>query len=281
MLKRFLTLIITILMFCLCVVSVSAADIEAKKDVYHIDATLSCYINAMGGVEFGKPLLQSASVKMTDGDNGMLTLSLGKSQVEIYSVVCDTFIDVAPSVQGENTSIPNGTLGYYTESGELNTENLSYTLSTDTAKNARDEDVHYVDSITFPVNKETETYYLTLYVNSNVMGTQFSKETYPAVLTVDWSSISSEATSSPEDEDTDDKTDSSKETLQPDSMGGLNIYHADDENEASTESISEQDRYTVYLKKPLFIATLSIAALLVVSGIIVVLVGRKDGRNEK
>lgn len=41
--------------------------------------------------------------------SGLLTISLGKSQVEIYSVVCDTFIDIAPSVNGENTRCTSDT----------------------------------------------------------------------------------------------------------------------------------------------------------------------------
>ena len=39
--------------------------------------------------------------------------------------------------------------------------------------------MHYVDSITFPIEEKADTYELTLFINSNVMGTQFTKDKYP------------------------------------------------------------------------------------------------------
>lgn len=50
-------------------------------------------------------------------------------------------------------------------------------------------EVHYVSSMTFPIDSTKDTYELTLYVNSNVMGVQFGagSSSNPATLTVDWS----------------------------------------------------------------------------------------------
>ena len=62
-------------------------------------------------------------------------------------------------------------------------------MSEDTAPNNLQQEVHYVDSITFPITEKTDTYSLTLYINSNVMGVQFTKDTYQATLTVDWDSM--------------------------------------------------------------------------------------------
>lgn len=123
-----------------------------------------------------------------------------KSSVTIYS-----FIDVSPSYVTETNGIKSGTLGFYDKNGVLNTEDIEYTLSEDTAQNAQKEQVHYVASVSFPVEYESETYNLSLFVNSNVMGTQFTMDGYPAVLTVDWSSVSLEKI---------DKEDESKETDQ-------------------------------------------------------------------
>lgn len=69
-------------------------------------------------------------------------------------------------------------------------------MSDNTALNSRDEAVNYVDSMIFPLDQIADTYNLTIYINSNVMGVQFCNEnnaaaeaTYPAKLTVNWNSI--------------------------------------------------------------------------------------------
>lgn len=265
MLKQFRAFVMTLTVLCFSMVSVSATSVEdSTESICHVEASLSCYINAMGGVEFGAPLLQSATAKMSEDGSGMLTIRLGKSQVEIYSVECNTFIDIAPSISSENNSVTNGTLGYYTEDGVLDTDNISYTLSSETAKNARDEDVHYVDSITFPVNKNIETYYLTLYINSNVMGTQFTKDTYPATVTVNWDSLSSSSNSIPMTSKNPQET--TNPSLTPDSMDGLNIYPADEK----TAAVNTTPSYTVYLNEQLLLIFIGAAVAITVIGVVIV-----------
>lgn len=148
-----------------------------ETGTYELDAKLSCYVSAMGGVEFGAPLLTGATVTVDESGNASMTLSLSKSQVTIYGVTCDTFIDASAS-----------TPGYYVNGTR---HNASYTKSRATALNPDNAAVHYVDSITFPVTPGTSTYYLYLYINSNVMGVQFGNGTetsYKATLTIDWDS---------------------------------------------------------------------------------------------
>jgi hypothetical protein len=162
---------------------------------YNISASLSCYVNAMGGVEFGESLLKSAQLIVDNAGNKEIKLNLTKSSVTIYSVTCDTFVDASPSgtAQESGSNVTNGTIGYYDKNGKLKTKGVTYTLSNDTALNSQNEAVKYVNSITFPVDSVADTYKLTLFINSNVMGMQFD----PATLTVDWSSIkSSEKTNS-------------------------------------------------------------------------------------
>lgn len=158
---------------------------------YSVDASLSCYIAAMCGIEFGSPMLESTSYTLNEDGSMKLTLSLVKSSVTIYSITCYTFVDPAPDSgeTPEEGQPENGTIGYYDKDGNLVTEGVSYTLSDDTAPNPAGEEVHYVDSITFPVEEKTDTYSLTLFINSNVMGTQFSNSGYAATLTVDWDSM--------------------------------------------------------------------------------------------
>jgi hypothetical protein len=253
---------------------VKAAETTGRS---YVKAELSCYIHAMGGVEFGAPLLESATVDWDESGDCTVTLHLGKSQVEIYSIVCDTFVDVSPTVVDETAPIKNGTLGYYTEGGELTTERLSYTLSSDTAKNARDEDVHYVNSITFPADEEITTYYLSLYINSNVMGTQFSSETYPAVLTIDWSALSSDNSFSSDAAGGGEDADAAQELLPPDSMGGLNIYHAGNQSDIAAADATQGSQSTAPLPRPVLIISI-VAASLVAAGTVAAIVIRK-GRN--
>lgn len=150
---------------------------DIADGTYTLSASLSCYVPAMGGIEFGGPLLKNVKVTVS-GNEAVMTVNLKKSQVTIYGVTCDTFI-----------SANTGTLGYYTKSGSLKTD-LSKTISSDTVKDGANNDVNYVTSISFPLDQETSTYKLALYVDSNVMGTQFGADgNYDAKLTVDWSSV--------------------------------------------------------------------------------------------
>lgn len=168
---------------------------------YNIDANLSCFITAMGGQEFGKPVYKSAKIVEYADGTCKVVLSLGKGKGNIYGVDFDAFIDPR-----------NSKPGYYNEKGEkLDAE---YTVSdTDTVKAAipgdldddgipKTEDVHYVTSMTFPVSKEKSEYNLWLYVNSNVMGVQFcdgsgsgssgqpdTATPYVGKLTIDWNSV--------------------------------------------------------------------------------------------
>lgn len=123
-----------------------------------------------------------------------MTLHFTKSSVTIYNITCDTFIDVNPTSTDNSRGVASGTIGYYDKNG--NVQSAEYTLSDDTALNAKDEEVNYVDSITFHIDQITDTYSLTMYINSNVMGVQFCNQndkateaTYSSTLTVDWSSL--------------------------------------------------------------------------------------------
>lgn len=157
---------------------------------YDVEASLSCYVAAMGGIEFGEPLLTDTEYTLEEDGSETLTLYFTKSSVTIYSITCYTFIDPSPASgeDPEEGQPANGTIGYYAGDTVV-TEGVSYTLSEDTAPNNLQEEVHYVDSITFPITEKTDTYSLTLYINSNVMGVQFTNDKYKATLTVDWDSL--------------------------------------------------------------------------------------------
>ena len=169
------------------------AVFEEEPGVYPIEASLSCYVNAMGGVEFGDPLLTDTYLIVYEDKTASITMEFTKSSVTIYGVTCDTFIDPAPSYQTMDRGVLSGTIGVYMDDGTLNSADCLYTLSDDTAPNPDDVEVHYVNAINFPVESKKDTYQLALYINSNVMGVEFCNEndlataaTYPATLTVYW-----------------------------------------------------------------------------------------------
>lgn len=186
--RKILALLLVVVMTMQVDTRVLAADFSTAQDgTYSVTADLSCHINAMGGVEFGRPLLKSAEVTIQSG-SASLKLNFGKSNVTIYGVTCDTFIDSN-----------EGTIGYYDQNGGLQTSGVAVTTSSDTVLNSKGEAVSYVTSMSFPLDRKSDTYQLSLYINSNVMGQQFDNGTYPANLTIDWSSVPEKVVTPPEE----------------------------------------------------------------------------------
>lgn len=280
MLKRLIVCTLSLILFCFGAVTALATDYdELTEGTYYIDASLSCYINAMGGVEFGAPLLESSRVIVDADGSKKLMLEFTKSNVNIYSVSCDTFIDASPSYVTETDGIKSGTLGIYGKNGDLDTERVEYTLSEDTAENAQKEQVHYVASVSFPIEEESETYNLCLFINSNVMGTQFTMSGYPAVLSVDWSSVSLEVIEKEtESEKTGQETESSVSEENVENKDGLNIYHADKEKDSDAEPVMS-GTYIAYFKEPSLIAVGITAVVMIFMGFVLIVSGRKEKKS--
>ena len=276
----FLCVILTMV----CIFNISALEVETLSEgTYNMDASLSCYVNAMGGVEFGAPLLTGSSIKVDGDGSKTMTLNFTKSSVTIYNITCDTFVDSSPSSEDSSGGVKDGTLGYYDEKGYLQTASVEYTLSDDTALNSKSEEVNYVSSMSFPIESVKDTYELTLYINSNVMGVQFGTEgsSSPATLTVDWNSLKSGNASAEQKEQyetlpketkqsqvttevvVDEKKDDN--TVEKD---GLNIHYANGEGE-NTEKTSV--RCTAYLNMPLLWIMLAISAAVIIAGIVLII----------
>nr|MBP3280886.1 hypothetical protein [Treponema sp.] len=166
-----------------------------RVETLSVDASLSCYVSAMGGVEFGTPIYRSTTITKKADGTVKATLNLGTGTGTIYTVNFVEFVDPR-----------NSTPGYYDADGVV--QNAVYTVSEDDTATppSTDEDyetgVNYVTSMTFPVSEETSEYNLWIYINSNVMGVQFCdgsgssssnhpNEATPYVgkLTIDWSSL--------------------------------------------------------------------------------------------
>lgn len=301
--KKFLNIGISILL-CFVIWASTAVTASAytydtlDKGSYAVNAELSCYVNAMGGVEFGAPLLNGAVVDVDDGRNKTMTLYFGKSSVTIYDVTCDTFIDGSA-----------GTLGYYTKSGSLSTADVTYTKSSEKVENPEGKNVNYVDSMTFPIAYESGTYELSLYVNSNVMGTQFDQSNYPATLTVDWSSLpekeatgesvdessetASSSTGSTEVEPVQEQQEQSEATAQQENdqneskMGTEAEAKADAEKASEKANLDDEENGTVlvepenvlaYFNQPLLIGATAVGIILLVGGVLLLLYNRKGNK---
>lgn len=284
------------------------------EGTYPVRASLSCYINAMGGVEFGGPMLKAAEIHAADDGTKTMTMYLQKSVVTIYSVTCDTFVDAAPAGAVTEGEIAAGTIGYYDPSGAFTTDGVSYTFSADTVLNSKQEEVVYVNSITFPLKEEKESYELALYINSNVMGTQFSHDGHRAVLTVDWNSVQTAGSETMENmqpeteaentaetavtavsetiletaEETAAETEKAAEETAADveKLSGLNIYRA--ESDQDPQEIQEEEpeaadhNYTAYFNRTVLVAAAAVGIVLVLLGAILMFIGmREDKKHEK
>ena len=231
-------------------------DVQAETlsaGTYEIDGELSAYLAAMGGVEFGGPLLTGISLVIDEEGNEYLELTLGKSSVTIYSITCDTFVDASPSTITTTRGVEDGVIGIYDTGGNLVTEGVSYTLSEDTALNSADEEVNYVDSITYPISSREDTYDLAMYINSNVMGVEFCNEnddatetTYQAILTVDWSNVDAlgSGTGETSEETTEEETGEETEEAAVEAdeeLEGLAIYSVDDDEEEIAEDEDDEE----------------------------------------
>ena len=166
-----------------------------RIETYTVDASLSCYVSAMGGVEFGTPIYKSTTITKKADGTVKATLNIGTGTGNIYGVTFVEFVDPR-----------NSTPGYYDADG--NVQDAEYTVSEDDTATppSTDEDVetgvNYVTSMTFPVSEETSEYNLWIYINSNVMGVQFCDGSgtagsgnldvatpYIGKLTIDWDSL--------------------------------------------------------------------------------------------
>lgn len=266
-----------------------------SEGTYSVDATLSCYVNAMGGIEFGAPLLTGSTIKVDANGKKTMTLNFTKSSVTIYNITCDTFIDPSPTTEDSKGGIKNGTIGIYDDNGNLQTDSVEYTLSDDTALNSKSEEVHYVTSISFPIERLKDTYELTVYVNSNVMGVQFGtggRDGYPATLTVDRNSLKAESAGTEQTEQYETLPNKTKavqsttevvvEDKKSDTVvekNGLNIHYANGENESADKT---SESYTAYLNMPLLWLMTAIAAVIIIAGIVFIISSKfKRKRDNK
>lgn len=166
-------------------------------------AMLDCYVDAMGGQQFGHAVFKGISFKNNNG-NIEATLKLGSGVGVIYSIPFMAYIEPSiKSLTDETYSTPK----YYDANGNL--QDATYTISTADfgIRNVlpitqKVEKVYVTDSMTIPVSKDKSEYNLWIYINSNVMGVQFCdgkgsgssqqpnvQTSYVGKLTIDWDKV--------------------------------------------------------------------------------------------
>lgn len=178
---------------------------ESNK-TYKGDIKLSCFVDAMGGVDFGagqpdkgekyKSLLEGADIAFDSEGKAKITARFRKSAVSIHGINANTFIDPR-----------NSTPGYYDTDGVKKDADFTISSEGETATPPEKDPayasgVRYVTLMTFPVSTDASVYNLWIYVNSSVMGVQFcdgsgtagagepNKATrFIGKITIDWSTL--------------------------------------------------------------------------------------------
>lgn len=150
-----------------------AVPVSLSGKLETASASLSCYVTAMGGQEFGSAVYKGYTIKKNADETYSCTLKLGTGVGVIFTIPFKAFVDPTGTTDsGSTETIP----GYYDTDGNLVTleKGTGYTVSETEEGIAPNLDhIKVVDSITFPVSKDKSEYKLWLYVNSNMMGVQF------------------------------------------------------------------------------------------------------------
>lgn len=139
--KRLFAVFTALVTVCIGSVTALAYGYDALSEgTYQINTELSCYVNAMGGVEFsnGYGLLTGTTVTVAENGTATATVELGTtSGLAVFGVACTAFIgiDEAP--------------GYYKD-GAVTKENVTYTTSSDTVANANGQVIITLPPLSFP-----------------------------------------------------------------------------------------------------------------------------------
>lgn len=191
-------LAVAMLMSVSAVSAFAAETTEFIQGTYSVDADMSLYVNAMGGIEFADAftnamgssgtagVFDSASVTVDENGNKNVTVNFGKGAGVIYTIPFTSYVDASYSLKyyDANHNLKDIT-NYTTESativkqGDTEPTNITYVTSVtfpleadisakiyDTASGSVVSAGNTADGTTVVIN-------LWMVVNSNVMGLQF------------------------------------------------------------------------------------------------------------
>lgn len=194
--KAMLFVLAALLLCAAAVLSACAPDGPGEDETggatvtqYDADLDASITMGAMGAIDFGGSLVETSYMTEEDG-NYSLTLIFKAGTLTVGGISQSIFVDDAPESAGENNGIQEGTIGIYAADGTLMAEGVRKTYSSgeDYLATPSGKNVYYVRSATIPVDGLRASYEMTLYVNSPIMGAQFSNDTYKATLEIDLAS---------------------------------------------------------------------------------------------
>lgn len=159
------------------------ADGITKYDAV-LDASIT--MGAAGPQQLGSNVLKDTYITVKDGKY-TLTLITGAGEMTVYGITKNVFIDDNPENPQTFEGIKDGTVGIYKTDGTLVTEGvkLTYSSGDEYETTPSGKNVYFVKSAEFPVDGVKESYELTMFFNSPMMGKQFSNATYKATLTLD------------------------------------------------------------------------------------------------
>lgn len=174
----------------------TATDLE--KGSYTVDADMSLYVNAMGGIEFANTftnamgssgtagIFDSASVTVDESGNKNVTVNFGKGAGVIYTIPFTSYIDASYSLKYydanhnlkdiTNYTTATGTIVKQDETEETEITyitSVTFPLEVDTAATVFDKNIGSAVSAGNTADGTTVVIDLWIVVNSNVMGLQF------------------------------------------------------------------------------------------------------------
>lgn len=181
-------------MFVMALSTTAFATEDLEPGTYTVDAEFSAYVSAMGGIEFGTPVFDGATVTVDDQGNAAVTMGFKTGSLVIYGVTANLFVDPEWYAAPEWGPAEYKTGGAFVPvTSHTIDESITMNRPMDTTPPPSSPTAHPVDSITFPVDVSQDEYELAIVVNSQVMGNRFgypasSGNIYYAYLTIDWNS---------------------------------------------------------------------------------------------
>ncbi len=181
-------------------VTALAADTNAtelEKGSYTVNADMSLYVNAMGGIEFASAfelsaltygttgIFESATLDVDDNGNKSVTLNLGVGTGSIYSIAFQSFVDSGYSLKYYDANHELKNVTSYTDEAISITKtdksvyetdrvtSVTFPLEIDTAATVFDKATSSVVSAGNTADSTKIVVDMWMVVNSNVMGLQF------------------------------------------------------------------------------------------------------------
>lgn len=190
-------LAVAMMMSVSAVSAFAATTTDLEKGAYTVDANMSLYVNAMGGIEFANTFEQStmtygtagifdsATLNVDENGNKSVTVNFGVGTGSIYGVTFQSFVDSAYSLKYYDANHELKDVTSYTKEAFSITKtdssvyetnrvtSVTFPLVLDTSAKVFDKTTNTAVSAENKADSSTIVINLWMVVNSNVMGLQF------------------------------------------------------------------------------------------------------------